>query len=137
MYLNLKLCYVDGACLGLECEYFNITECPTPDKPCEMRRNVTCTSEDPSSHTTSCFALWQRGPAPDSVEVLRFKGCFINNKDCIGMDSCVDRNHKQLKNSSLHTHYCCCESDFCNRDYVWLPKPTSPPVNRKIYNNYY
>lgn len=116
--------------LGLECEYFNITQCSSPTADCpNMQRTMTCTSEDASTHFLSCYAVWRRSADPELPDVLQYKGCFLNNKECSGFDSCVDRNHKSKqapKNTTthIHTHYCCCETDLCNRDYSWEPRPT-------------
>lgn len=118
---------------SLECEYYNVTECGkkaggvTADgESCnKSRRTITC-EPDTSSQKHTCWAAWQR--RNDSQDILQFKGCFINNKQCEKMNTCVDKtygNKGSNASSGTVTLFCCCSEDNCNREFDWIPGSTT------------
>ena len=118
---------------SLECESYNSTECGYPHGgPCESsHRNVSC-GEDGPTKTHACYVLWTVTHGPVPQENLQFKGCFLNDKQCMGKDVCVEKKHgTKHEGRNTTAFYCCCTKDFCNIEYVWDPVPTTT-VRRKL-----
>jgi len=119
---------------SLECEYYNRTECTEKSNwngefCSESVRTVPC-GEDNSSKTVGCYAVWQRGKN-SSTEILQYKGCFQNDKQCVGQQSCVEKNHPMSNDRNALTYYCCCATDNCNQDYSFDPLPTTTTPKRE------
>jgi len=128
---------------SLECEYYNATECNGNSKGglddnrvcTESQKTVTCALDGSSSQTVACFVLWQR-PQNSSREVIQYKGCFYNNKECVNHTTCVDRGPPKFpgeknKTKTALTHFCCCDSNSCNKDHEWRPDPTTTTPKRE------
>jgi len=121
--------YADTSAMGLECEYYNNTECKSDSKESCMKTKYC--GEDESSKSYSCYSIWQIKQG--GKESLEYKGCFLNNKDCLGKESCVDTSAGRMeKNTNTTTLYCCCMKDFCNKQYDWVPGPTTTTVKRML-----
>jgi hypothetical protein len=120
---------------ALECEFYNVTECGLDQKgPCEKSRRIIPCGAEGSSRTpgSGCFVVWRRSnESGEEVDSVHLKGCFLNNKQCEGQDSCVERTYGSRQNQSSAVYHCCCNKDFCNRDFKWDPTPTTTPRRKK------
>jgi len=122
---------------SLECEYYSSKECGYSNGgPCESsRRNITCDPDGPSK-VHSCYVLWQRPNDSDQQEVLQLKGCFLNDKTCIGQNTCIEKKQgKKHESQGTKALYCCCDKDYCNQEYHWDPAPlttTTPKRKQQV-----
>lgn len=93
---------------SLQCEYYDNKECKENGKCKNEIEN--CDDENPSGQN-HCFVLWKDN-------VVRLKGCSVENVECSD-DKCID--HEELPLAGIHI--CCCNGDFCNRQFEWKYEP--------------
>ena len=122
-----------------KCEYYNHTLCQDTGKGCN--ETEYCEVVEPSKRN-HCYVLWQNTSAGQLQ--IKFKvseaighplrgkrsssspstqGCFLNNIDCYNQSKCVGRREEPRKNLL----FCCCEGDYCNREFSWEPTATEAP----------
>ncbi|XP_026148601.1 activin receptor type-2B-like [Mastacembelus armatus] len=108
-------------CVGLihadsrECLYYNVNHETERTNRSGVER---CEAEaDKRSH---CYASWRNESG--SVELLK-TGCWLDDFNCYDRLDCV------ATEDSPQVFFCCCEGDFCNERFEYLPD-TSPRLRK-------
>ena len=120
--------FMSSSCL--DCHYYDITKCKENGGNCSSPTTKFC-GDDGGPDTHSCYAVWIR-MSNSSQEILQMKGCFLNNKECVGQDKCIARNYGNEGGNDSVTLYCCCTTPYCNSEFEWRPDPTTTTVKRKF-----
>ncbi|XP_064644374.1 activin receptor type-2A-like [Lineus longissimus] len=114
------------------CEYYDHRYCEKENqcnitvKPCNDENEVDL------DRPTYCYALWKN---VSNVYQLQKKGCWMNQHDCQMKTDCV---HKGAQGATS-TFFCCCEGNYCNSNYTFIPVPPTPKPTGEdlpiIYSN--
>nr|CAH0110600.1 unnamed protein product [Daphnia galeata] len=113
---------VESTLITTKCEYYNHTICQDTGKGCNETEYCGVAEPNKRNH---CYVLWQN--SSNGELQIQFKGCFLNNFACYNQSKCVGQKEEPRKNLL----FCCCEGDYCNREFSWEPLATeTPPKNQ-------
>ncbi|XP_022904436.1 activin receptor type-2A [Onthophagus taurus] len=93
------------------------TQCEEYQKECVENCSTTenCTAPEDGKRN-HCYVLWEMNA--NNTPNVHMKGCFLNNEQCFDQERCVSKEHSKML-------YCCCEGDYCNKEFFWEPSPTT------------
>ncbi|XP_071055667.1 activin receptor type-2B-like [Onthophagus taurus] len=93
------------------------TQCEEYQKECQENCSTTenCTAPEDGKRN-HCYVLWEMNA--NNTPNVHMKGCFLNNEKCFDQERCVSKEHSKML-------YCCCEGDYCNKEFFWEPSPTT------------
>ena len=105
------------------CEQYSY-ECK--GEPGSCNKTEQCEAED--GKRAHCYASWRN--SSNTLTLLK-KGCWLDDPDCYDMESCVEQDFPERNDS---VYFCCCEGSLCNKDFSYIPVPTTPkPTKGKLY----
>uniref|UniRef100_A0A1A7WKF6 Serine/threonine-protein kinase receptor n=1 Tax=Iconisemion striatum TaxID=60296 RepID=A0A1A7WKF6_9TELE len=113
-----------------ECVYYNMNYETEKTNQSGVERCEA--EEDKRSH---CFSSWRNESG--SIELLK-RGCWLDDFNCYDRQECV------VTEESPQVFFCCCEGNFCNENFTYLPDLSRPvlrarpggsdPLNLLIYS---
>lgn len=129
----------ESSLVTTKCEYYNHTICQDTGKGCNETEYCEVAEPNKRNH---CYVLWQNSSSGElqikfKVSFCKsgspmtaiwkwtflFQGCFLNNFGCYNQSKCVGQKEEPRKNLL----FCCCEGDYCNREFSWEPLATETP----------
>lgn len=69
------------------------------------------------------MTLWSTDNRTEEA-IVQMKDCMIIGKEHCDENECIDFN---MIKRQQNMNFCCCQSNFCNKKFVWNPKPTEAP----------
>nr|XP_054592173.1 activin receptor type-2B isoform X1 [Nothobranchius furzeri] len=100
-----------------ECVYYNINYETEKTNQSGVERCEA--EEDKHSH---CFSSWRNESG--SIELLK-RGCWLDDFNCYNRQECV------VTEESPQVFFCCCEGNFCNENFTYLPDRSRPVIRAR------
>lgn len=68
------------------------------------------------------MTLWSTNNETEEA-VVEMKDCFLDAGNECNKTECIDYKYEKRAGK----HFCCCDTDNCNHNFIWKPTATEPP----------